>query len=172
MANKLSTSKLLTSDDYWAIWLGTFFLLVGIVLYLVIGQQSIGEELTNTEKVLTQQSIDIPFKTIEWYKSKDKKAQLTGANTPVGKNISTLFRKPKSWRENPLKSFLYNVEDISVSDLNQLEKFKNELIGLEIEANALAQEAKELGFNNIEKNNTASNAAEAWHQAYLTKKSS
>ena len=63
--HKLLKSKLLTSEDYWAIWLGAFFLLIGIVAFLIVGHQTIGEELSTNKNVLDKQSAEVPFNTVE-----------------------------------------------------------------------------------------------------------
>lgn len=164
MAKSHTRSKLLISDDYWSIWLGTFFLIVGIVAYLVVGKQSIGNELSMNKKFLTQESKVAPFKTIEWYKANSYTKQLTGANTHVGKSIRLLLSKPKSWKGNPLKSFYFKGKEISDSDRLKLEQLKGELTILETDAKKKEQHAREASFNSAELNRAANKASELWYQ--------
>lgn len=164
--NQHSKSKLLKSDDYWAIWLGSFFLVVGIVAFLIIGKLSIGEEIVNNTSILDQQSKEIPFKSIDWYKAKDKVSQLTGANTSIGKSIKALLSKPKSWNGNPLKSILFAGKEIETTDLTKLGHLKRDLNILEKKAIIMEQNARVASFDNNELNSIANVAAESWHQLH------
>ncbi len=161
-----SKSKLLKSDDYWAIWLGSFFLVVGVVAFLIIGKLSIGEEIVNNTSILDQQSKEIPFKTIDWYKAKDNVSQLTGANTSIGKSIKRLLSKPKSWNDNPLKSFLFTGKKIETTDLSKLGYLKRDLKILDKKAIIMEQNARVASFDNNELNSIANVAAESWHQLH------
>ncbi|MCK5209072.1 MAG: hypothetical protein KAQ79_13655, partial [Cyclobacteriaceae bacterium] len=89
MVKRHSTSKLRTSDDYWAIWLGGFFLILGIVIYLFFAKREIGDVIVSNKHLLTEQSENIPFKTINWYKAKHQSTQLTGSNTSIGKSVKS-----------------------------------------------------------------------------------
>lgn len=161
--NQHSKSKLLKSDDYWAIWLGSFFLVVGVVAFLIVGKLSIGEEIDNNTSIFDQQSNEVPFQTIEWYKAKDKVAKLTGANTSLGKSIKAVLGKPKSWSDNPLKSFVFKGEEVDPSDLSKLEVLKRDLAVLEKEAIKKEQGAEKASFKNQELNLSANKAAKSWH---------
>jgi uncharacterized membrane protein YadS len=171
MANQYIKSKLLKSDDYWAIWLGSFFLILGVVAFLFIGKSSIGEEIVSNKIVLDQQSKEIPFKTVAWYKAKDKSSQLTGANTSVGKSIKKILSKPKSWTDNPLKSFSFMGKEISASDQLKVEQLKSNLIALEENALKSEQLASDASFKKSELNNSADEVAQDWHQLHTEIKS-
>ena len=164
LANGRSKSMLLMSEDYWAIWLGAFFLIVGIVIYLIIGKQSIGKELIEMKSELNYISVDAPFKTMEWYKINKEIKQLTGANTAIGKSITLLLRKPKSWKENPLKSFSF--EGIKITDLDQtkLDQLRSEVLTLEDDAEKMEHLARRADFQNLHLNTTAKEAAELWNK--------
>ena len=164
LANGRSKSMLLMSEDYWAIWLGAFFLIVGIVIYLIIGKQSIGKELIKMKYELNYISVDAPFKTMEWYKINKEIKQLTGANTAIGKSITLLLRKPKSWKENPSKSFSF--EGIKITDLDQtkLDQLRSEGLTLEDDAEKKEQLARRADFQNLHLNTTAKEAAEYWNK--------
>lgn len=155
---------LLMSEDYWAIWLGAFFLIVGIVIYLIIGKQSIGKELIKMKYELNYISVDAPFKTMEWYKINKEIKQLTGANTAIGKSITLLLRKPKSWKENPSKSFSF--EGIKITDLDQtkMDQLRSEGLTLEDDAEKKEQLARRADFQNLHLNTTAKEAAELWNK--------
>ena len=82
---KSSKSTLLSSEDYWAIWLGSFFLLSGILIYIVFGGKSIQSELLKNQKVLEQQSKDVPFKSVARYEAEEnlKKINLFAFNIHI-----------------------------------------------------------------------------------------
>lgn len=157
-------SKLITSEDYWAIWLGSFFLLAGIIMYVVVGRQSIEKELDIHVNLAAQQEKDAPFKTLDWYKSKDNIKQLTGAKTNIGKSISTLLTRPKSWKENPLRSFYFLGSNTSKEDLQIVEIHEQELRTLEKDAHQKEQYAREAEFRNHVLNNQANMAVEVWYK--------
>ena len=166
MTNAHSKSKLVTSEDYWAIWLGVFFLLAGVVMYLIVGHQTIGNELKNNSRALKQLSEEVPFKTIDWYIRADKSTNLTGANTGIGASIRNLLTKPKSWKENPFSSFVSSGKDISKDDEKKLAQLKTTLKQLEQAALKKERLAREASFSNLELNEAAGAAAENWHQSF------
>ena len=157
--------RLLKSEDYWAVWLGAFFLLAGIIFYLVIGYQSIGDAVENNDKVLSQQSIDVPFKTIGWYKANDNTAKLTGVNSGIGKSISYILSRPKSWEGNPVRSFFSPGKSITNEDQQQIDALQRELEVIEHDAIVKEQQARQASFKDHELNLVASRAAEKWHQS-------
>ena len=167
MANKHSTSKLLTSDDYWAIWLGTFFLILGIVIYLFFAKREIGDIIIFNKALLTEQSENVPFNTVDWYKAKYQTKQLTGSNTSIGKSVKSLLQKPKSWKSNPVPSFYAGEKTVSPEDREKLEQLQKEFKALENEAISLAQLAQQSSYKNEEQNILAAEASEKWHEALV-----
>ena len=125
------SSKLLTSEDYWAIWLGSFFLLAGIIIFLVIGQKQIGNELISLEKTLELEIQEKPYKSIEWYKTKEQYDKLTGSNTPLGKQIKEILGLPKTWTDNPVKAFYAPAHEPTNAELEKIASLKQELEILE-----------------------------------------
>ena len=165
MVKRHSTSKLRTSDDYWAIWLGSFFLILGIVIYLFFAKREIGDVIVSNKHLLTEQSENIPFKTINWYKAKHQSTQLTGSNTSIGKSVKSLLNKPKSWKSNPLSSFYLGEKKISEEDKEKIEHLHNKYIELENDAISLEQLAQEASYKNEERNSLAAEASKNWNEA-------
>ena len=164
MVKRHSTSKIRTSDDYWAIWLGGFFLILGIVIYLFFAKREIGDVIVSNKHLLTEQSENIPFKTINWYKAKHQSTQLTGSNTSIGKSVKSLLNKPKSWKSNPLSSFYLGEKKISEEDKEKLEHLHNKYIELENDAISLEQLAQEASYKNEERNSLAAEASKNWNE--------
>ena len=165
MSKENLRSKLLISEDYWAIWIGAFFLLSGLVLYLLMGHRSIGDEIKDNSHSMTMIARDIPFKTIEWYEKKELSQSLTGANTPVGKTIRKALSKPKSWKSNPLSSFVSNTESKSDVDISVQDSLDNALNAARLNAINAEQNARASQFENKNLNAKAEAAALKWYQA-------
>ena len=162
MGKRQFTSKLITSEDYWAIWLGAFFLLIGIVAYLLLGYKTIGMELSQNQKFLDKQAKEIPFKSIGQHAATQFSKQKTGANTEVGIAIKGLLGKPKSWKNNLISAFWVPAEELSERDKMQLNVFKAELQILHDKAIKAEQAAREKDFLDDDLNLTASMAVEQW----------
>lgn len=160
------TSKLLTSEDYWAIWIGLLFLLIGVIVYVFISRNTIGEEIVMNEQQLAAQKSEVPFKTIDWYLSSEKKKRLTGENTEMGIVVKNLLSKPKSWKENPAIAFILDEKAPSAADVDKLERLGAELAILEMEAREAESIASESSFTNEDLNKAAQLSTQKWHDAY------
>ena len=156
-------SKLITSEDYWAIWLGALFLIVGFCVYVLIGGQSIREQIEDHKNILFELESEVPFKTIDWYVSNDQLKRITGSKTEIGKIVSTILGKPKTWRDNPLDSFLKFEKEISEGQKSDLEEYEKELALLRQEALEMEKSARKLNFGDRNQNSEASQAARNWH---------
>lgn len=167
MSHNQFKSKLLISDDYWAIWLGGLFLVLGIIIYLFIAKSEFEDAIISNDRILTEQSEKIPFKNTDWYKIKRQSKLLTGSNSSIGKSVKSLLNKPKSWKSNPLSS-LYSGEKIPTSQGKaKLEQLRKEVDVLEKEAFALEQLAQQSSYKNEEQNNLAANASKKWNDAFV-----
>ncbi len=167
MSHNQYKSKLLISDDYWAIWLGGFFLVLGIIIYLFIAKTEIGDAIVSNDRELTEQSEKIPFKSIDWYKAKYQSKQITGSNTTLGKSVKSLLNKPKSWKSNPLSSLYSGGKVISAQDNEKLKYLLKEVDVLEKEAISLEQLAQQSSYKNEDQNKSAANASKKWNDAFV-----
>ena len=158
-------SKILASEDYWAIWIGAFILLSGLILFLIIGHNSIGDEIKNNRQALINVSKDTPFKTIDWYKEKEKSAELTGTKTAIGKVFSKILTKPKSWINNPVSSFVSQGQIMSGEQLRRIDSLKGNLMILEAQALQSELVARNASYSDVDLNLTAEEAAQQWYQA-------
>lgn len=159
-------SVFLISEDYWAIWLGAFFLLFSLVVYVFIGKQQISESLRQNQKHLSSTSDDAPFHTIAYYRASDNEKKLNSANTYIGLAIATVLETPRSWKENPLHSLVYGGHMPNAAEQSAIENKAMEVKKLEITALNAEEAARHAGFASDQLNNTASIAAIQWHQAH------
>ena len=163
--NKIKNrSKLLTSEDYWAIWIGLFFLIFGVIVYILIGRNTIGEEVIKNHDIFIEQSHEAPFKTIAGYKAEDQKTLLTGANTQLGKGISNLLSKPKSWKEHPLTSFYKMEKEPASSNMAKVKELKDQLVTREQEALIAEEKARAALYKEVKLNEEATIAIQNWRE--------
>lgn len=132
MALNKKRSIFLTSEDYWAIWLGSFFLLAGIVVYLVVGRAEFGDKITQAEQIVSQESKS--KNSISWYKANEQLEKLTGSNTSLGKEIKKLFSRPKSWKYNPVDAFYKPTVEPDESAKSKIVELERKLADLEAKA--------------------------------------
>lgn len=102
---KGSTSDLWKKEDYWAIWLGFFILILGIILYFPSGPAGYEEKIEKANATLKAESEKTPFKTIAWYQAVDAKKKLKATGSGVGKAIKKFTGKPHGWKANPIQAF-------------------------------------------------------------------
>ena len=159
-------SKLITIEDYWAIWLGTFFLLAGIIIYVFIGSNTIGERVVENQEILHRETREKPFKTIAWFKANENYTKLTGANTDIGKAIKKILTKPKSWKNNPFTAFWAAPGDLSEETEKQLNSMEENVHILEEEAFVAEIDARHQNFQNDSLNHAAEVLASDWNDTY------
>lgn len=141
------SSKLLTSEDYWAIWIGSFFLIFGILIYLHIGKNEIGDVIVSHSNKLATLKND--QKSIESLKAKDQLTRLSGAGTAYGKQIKKVLSRPKKWHGNPVDAFYAPANTPSDKELVAIQSLQADLSFLEfsektgIKSGDLANEWKE-----------------------------
>ncbi len=157
-------SKLITSEDYWAIWLGSFFLLAGIIIYLFMGRAEVADDLTTLNQKLEQQ----PIKSVSWYLNMEEKDKLTGSNTTLGKEIKSVFAKPKTWKGNPLKAFYSSGNKTSQEELAQLQSLERKVEQLKLDAQQKERQASINSYQDERLNQEAIAAAEIWKSEYDT----
>ncbi len=104
-----------THDDYWAIWIGGFLLLLGLGIYL--SNQPAQVASSDWTSVMEAENAKAPFKTIEWYEASDQHLAIKGSSTSIGKLIKKFTGKPGGWSSNPATSFITSA---SKAEANQV----------------------------------------------------
>ena len=99
-------SDLWMKEDYWAIWLGLFLLLAGILIYFNNAPPEMNQKIAQANEVLASESARAPFKTVAWYQAVDAKKKLKAASSPIGKQIKYLTSKPHGWSSNPVHTLM------------------------------------------------------------------
>lgn len=91
------------TEDFLAIVLGFFLLLVGLGIYFAIVPADLKDKITAQEAVLQAESSK-PFKTVEWHEANAALNKLKLTSEPVGKHLRALTNKPNNWTSNPVEA--------------------------------------------------------------------
>ena len=107
---KWEWSELIRKEDWWAVWLGVFILLLGIVFYF----PQAGNMKSIIEKAEAKYGAEAKrtaaFKTIAWYQLSDAKKKAKANSIGIGKWMKKFSGKPKKWSSNPLEAFVMGEE--------------------------------------------------------------
>ena len=103
-------TELWKTEDYWAIWLGFFILILGLIIYLPRGPADMQAKIDEANATLKAESERAPFKTIAWHKAVSAKKKLRARSSPAGKKISKFTIKAPDVGAESLKqiSFFHN----------------------------------------------------------------
>jgi uncharacterized membrane protein YadS len=111
-------SILLSKEDFWAIWIGLFILLFGIVIYFF----SIPSEKLIEGRRLQQvakQTSDTPFKSVKQWIAEDERKSIKGYKEELPAWFYRLTGKPGKWKANPIESFYLSEKNASVKRNNE-----------------------------------------------------
>jgi len=162
-------SDLWKKEDYWAIWLGFFILLVGIIIYFNNPPADLQKKIGDANAILAAESAKAPFKTIAWYKAVDAKKKLKATDSAIGKKIKSFTNKPHGWSSNPIQAFIMGEETAGAKKAAATPKF-DAAKATEAEALAAAktaeQAAAQAGFTNESLNASAIKAIDDWRSAH------
>lgn len=107
-----SWSDLWKKEDYLAIWLGFLLMAVCLVGYFYFGpKEAFTPKINAADKIQAEEKARAPFKTIAWYKAADDKSKLRASSgSEFGKFLGHWTKRPGSWSNNPLDSFIRTPE--------------------------------------------------------------
>ena len=160
-------SFLLTHEDYWSIWIGSFILLLGLFLFYSNAPKDYKTKHAEYDQVLNAEKEKAPFKTIEWYRTFRAQRSIKGSSEPVGKFFKKLTGKPGSWSANPLNSLYESAKRDSLNKHEYTKKLATlvEKNKLELALAETAQtKAAEKDFKNVALNLEAESAIETWYK--------
>ena len=167
---KWEWSEMWKKEDWWAIWLGFFILLMGVIVYFP-ESGAMKEKLDGIEAKYGQQAGKTDkFKTIGWYQLNDAKVGVKAKSNAVGKWFATYSKKPHGWKANPLDSFFLSEEKANAKKeaaVAKYEKAKAEEGTALKAAQAAEATAEAAGFNDVALNEQAKTAIADWRNAWL-----
>ena len=167
---KWQWSEMWKKEDWWAVWLGFFILLMGVFIYFPHGGD-MKANLTEIEgKYLADAEKTDKFKTIGWYQLNDAKKGVKAKDIAAGKWLSNFSKKPRSWKSNPLEAFVMSQETADAKKASAMTKYESAKAAEE-EALAAAQAAEAAaeaaGFNDTALNDAAKTSIADWRDSWL-----
>ena len=159
-------SDLWKKEDYWAIWIGFFVLLVGLVVFFGGAPSDLNEKIAKQNQVMSTEAAK-PFKTIEWYKAHDAKGKLQGTKW-VGWT-GKLTSRPHKWKSSVVHSMYVSDEAAKAASEKGKDKYAKakEKEGAALAAAQAAQAAAgAAAFKDGKLNDAASAAIADWRSAH------
>lgn len=167
---KWEWAELWKKEDWWAVWLGFFLLLMGAVIYFPTAPAQ-KAKLTEIEgKYLAEAQKTDKFKTVGWYQINDARKGVKARSSDIGKRLATFSKKPYGWKSNLIDSFYMSQADADAKKAKAVEKYeKTKAVEKEALAAAQAAEAKAeaAGFNDETLNEAAKTSIADWRNAWL-----
>ena len=105
-----SWKDLLTTEDWWAIWLGFALIVAAFVTFLPRPPEGMRETISKANETLAAQSAAAPHRTIAWYKANDAKMKIKATSEGYAKTIMTWMNKPRGWKSNPIEAFVLSAD--------------------------------------------------------------
>ena len=152
-------SDLWLKEDYWAIWIG-FFIIIVTGLIMMNGRDEIAAKIEKQNAIIAAEKAK-PFKTIELIDAQAAKKKATGATLPAAKTIISYLGKPGKWDGNPMNSFIsHKKADKEPAAKEAAEKAKAAKAAAKVAQNA----AEAANYQDAELNKAAEAAIKAWQK--------
>jgi len=167
---KWEWSEMWKKEDWWAIWLAFFLLIVGLIAYM----PRAGDMQTKLEQVQAkyeeQATRTTKFKTVAWYQLYDARKKVKALDSDFGKFMKSFTAKPKKWTANPIDA-VYMSDEAAAAKAEKYQEPYQEAKADTAEALAMAKTAEAAAeaanFENAQLNAEAKQAIEAWRDAKL-----
>ncbi len=124
----MAKSALLTESDYWAIWIGTTFLIVGLIVFFINAPENLDAQHLKLETQMAEEHKNAPYKTMIWFDAFDQQQKIKSSKQPIGKFLKNLTGKPRSWENNPLDAFLTTKSAAKAKKVALEKKYQEALI--------------------------------------------
>ena len=167
---KWEWSELIKKEDWWAVWLGFFILLMGVLIYFPHADEMKTELVDIEGKYLADAQKTDKFKTIGWYQLNDAKQGVKAKNIGAGKWLATFSKKPHGWKTNPLDAFFMTQEAADAKKAPAVTKYESAKAAEETAlatAQAAEATAEAAGFNDTALNEAAKTSIADWRNAWL-----
>ena len=153
-------SDLWLKEDYWAIWIGFFILIVSAVM--IFGSRGdIEKKMADYNAVIAAEK-EKPFKTVELIQATAAKKALTGSSLPSVKTLIGITKTPGKWDfSNPAASFVTPAKGDKATADAAAAKAEEALTA----AKAAQTAAADAQYKDETLNKAAADAVSAWEAA-------
>jgi len=161
-------SVLFKHEDYWAIWLGTLILIIGLVAVSFSQPDKLHSIVEASNTTMAAEEARAPFKTLAWHTANDKLQGLRASGVGPLKEMGSYLGRPKGWSTSPLQSFYMSDSDAAAkrdAAKARHETAKEKLTAARATAEAAEAAAAGAGFANAQLNDAARTAIADWRKA-------
>ncbi len=165
---KWKWSEIWQKEDWWAIWIGFFILIAGMIIYFPHAgdMRNIINKAEAEYGAAAERTNEI--KTIAWYKLSDGKKKAEARKISAGKWLKNFSQKPHKWANNPLDAFYMSKEKAQAKADAAKPKYEKKKAAASL-AFAEAKNAEALaeasGFKDETLNAKATAAIDKWRDA-------
>lgn len=164
----MAKSILLRKDDYWSIWLGIGLLIIGLLAFYWQTPSNWQQKHADLDKIMTEESQNVPYKTLIWQEALIEKEKLKASSLPLGQFLSKLTTKPSGWANNPWYGFVHStkkassIQEAARPSFDEALLYEQQTRQLAILADSTARHAD---YQNITYNQQAEKAIAGWLSA-------
>ena len=161
-------SDLWKKEDYWAIWLGFFLLMVGMIIFLPRQPEGMNEVFEKSNAIMEAEAAKAPFKTVAFLEALDAKEKIKASDQSFAKKIKNFMATPGGWTDNPLDSLMISKEQAEAANAKNMPKYEEaKQKAADAKAAALAAEsaAAGAGFKDEALNSEAQARIDDWRKA-------
>ncbi len=167
-------SELYKTEDYWAVWLGGLIIACGVLIFFNQAPDGMRATIAESNAAMRQETEEAAFKTIAWYQASDAKAKLKASDSDIGNELSKWLGTPSTWKQNPVKAFVYTPDPDSEAIQTAQEKYveaQERTQNLLQQARVAENGARAADFENESLNQDAAAAIQEWREAKSTEAS-
>lgn len=153
--NKHHQQPFFKTEDFWAITIGSFLLLLALAIYFTLLSEDLKQKITETSAIIENEATK-PIKTVAWHEATVELAKLKLSNEPIGKFLKNLTTLPNKWTNNPVEAFYKPATETDMAAEN------NAVLLARQQALAAEQAAQTVNFQIETLNLSAQAAIEKW----------
>ncbi|MEJ5357054.1 MAG: putative sulfate exporter family transporter [Desulfobacterales bacterium] len=166
-SGKTTLRDLYKKEDWMAVWMGFFLLIVGLLIYLPRPPEK-AAEIPKYNEIMKAEAAKAPFKTIEWHNASSAKRGVRATNQDFAKTIQNFLASPSDWSTNPLDA-LYRSEEtakaMGAPHKEAAEKAQAAAAAALAKAKEAQAAAAAAGYKDNALNAEAEKAIDAWQKA-------
>ena len=162
-----SGSKLLRHEDYWAIWLGAFVLIIGLLINYMSMPVDASKTIATARAAMAAEEARAPIRTVAWHEANDKLGGLRASGQGLARDLGSYLARPMKWTTNPLDAFVKDGPDAAKRDAAKArhEAAVKALATAKSAAQTAEAAAAGAKFSDTALNASARTAIEAWRKA-------
>lgn len=166
-SGKTTLKDLYKKEDWMAVWMGFFLLIVGLLIYMPRPPKEVAD-IPKYNAVMKEEAAKAPFKTIEWLNASANKKKIHARNQDFGKTIQNFLAAPSKWSSNPLDALYRSKEAADAMSAPHKEAADKAKAGEDAalaKAKAAQAAAAAAGFKDSTLNSAAEKEIKDWQAA-------